>query len=170
MIILLGMMLFMASMGAGILAIFGMIPPMVYIAISIATGFIGGMIILLIGMLCKGIIAPMLSARMGGKTLVAILTANKNIDLEAGKENDGIVDTKRGSFIMPTDTVYSWPNGVRSGLAFYKYGVTLKPEHIKACSVLKKNDINDINQLEKAEEKARKSGSSMIIDTKEVIE
>lgn len=167
--IMIGLMIMLAGMVTGILVNFNILPPMIYIIISMALTVVAGITILLISILMRGILAPMISARMGGKTMVQVLTANKNIDLLSGRETDGIVDTRRGSFIVPTDTVYSWPNGVRAGIGFYKYGVTLNPMHIKAASVLKKNNIRDIDELEQVQAEAEKNGAEIKINLNEEI-
>jgi hypothetical protein len=162
--VLVGIVMLMAQCCFTVLVVLGILPPQIFILASTMTGCIAGIIIAAIGFLASGILAPVVSCRISGKTLIQILTAGKKIKFEVGKEQSGICDTDSGCFVTPIDTIYSMPNGVRSGFAHHKYGVTLKPSMVKTCSILKENNINDILELENTAKTIKENGGELTMD------
>lgn len=152
-IVILGISFMFISFLLAALVIINLIPPQIYIYSSIAVEFFAGLIIALIAILTNGILGPFITAKTRGFNIVAAITASKNIRLLTGNERSGMTETKDGYFLTPPDSVYTWPNGAKGGFAFYKYGTTLHPKFVKAASILKENDIKDIEQLEKVNEK-----------------
>jgi hypothetical protein len=162
--VVLGVVIMMLQCAFTVLVVLGILPPQIFILAATLIGCIGGIIITAISFLATGVLAPVIKCRLSGQTLIEVLTAGKKISFETGKEQSGIVDTERGCFITPIDTIYNLPNGVRVGFGHHKYGVTLKPSMVKTCSILRENNINDITQLEEMDKNIREQGGEIKLD------
>ena len=143
--------------------IMNMIPPTFYIWSMTAIGIIAGLTMAVLAIMLNGIIGPFLSAKSGGKNLVAVVTASGNIKFLTGKEKSGLTDTKDGYFLTPSASTYNFPNGVKGGFAFYKYGTTLLPKFVKGATKLREAGINDIEELETVAAKAAEKGKEFVI-------
>lgn len=138
-----------------VLVVINLIPPPIFIYTVMGMFVIFGLVMALIGILCNGIIDPFMAAKLGNRNLIAVATASKKLKFMVGKEKGGMTETKFGSFLTPSDSVYTFPNGVKGGVAYIKYATTLTPKFIKGTTELRKQGINDVKQLmEKAKESA----------------
>jgi len=146
-----------------VMAMTNMIPPMIYIYIMIGISFFMGMSILMVSILLNGVMGPFLDAKFSGRNLIAVLTASKRIKLMSGREKSGMTKTEMGLYITPPDTVYSWPNGAKGGIGYFKYGTTLTPKFIKGMSKLRESGISNFGEMEKLNEEAMKDGKEFNI-------
>lgn len=140
-----------------VLVVINLIPPPIFIYTVMGLFVIFGLVMALTGILCNGIIDPFMAAKLGNKNLIQAATASGKFKFLIGKERGGMTETNVGSFITPPGSVFTYPNGVKGGIATIKYATTLTPKFIKGMTELKKQGINDIRQLmEKAKESADK--------------
>lgn len=153
-----------AALGLSFGAMSGSIPPTIYVIIMMVLMFFLAATLGIISFLLNGILMPLIKAKIKGKTMVFTITAAKNMKISAGDESEGMVLTKDGYNIIPTDSVYMLPNGTRAIITYYKYGMGLHPEFVEACSVLDKNGFKDMKMIENAEEEVNKIGGTLEID------
>jgi len=162
-VILMGIIIMFGTFMLFAMIILNMLPPDIYIYASTAMGIIAGLTMAVLAIMLNGVMGPFLSAKSGGKNLVAAVTASGNIRFLTGREKSGLTDTKDGYFLTPTASTYNFPNGVKGGFAFYKYGTTLLPKLVKGASKLKKLGINDIEELEAVAVETKKGGRDFVI-------
>jgi hypothetical protein len=152
------------ALGLSFATMSGMIPPTIYIIIMMVLMFFLAAVMGIISFLLNGVMMPLVKSKIGGKIAVLTVTAGKNLKISAGQESEGMALTKDGYYIIPTDSVYMLPNGSRVIITYYKYGLGLHPQFIKAATVLEKNGFKDIASVEKAEENVNKVGGTLEID------
>jgi hypothetical protein len=163
-IILVGIIVMFSTFMLTAAIILNILPPTIYIWSMTAIGIISGLFLAVIAIMLNGVIEPFISAKASGSTLLSVITASKNIDLLLGNEKQGWAKTKRGYFNIRPNSVYTWPNGVRGVIAFYKYGISLEPQFIEAASRLREAGFNDIGEVHAAMENAKKKGKELIIN------
>lgn len=146
-----------------ILTMFGMIPQSIVSIVILVMGVIFGLILALVGILANGVVGPAMSAKMSGKQITQVVTASKKLRWLVGKERQGMVETRIGRFIVIPNSVYTLPNDTRTGFAYFKYGTTLQPQYVKACTQLRKAGINDVDDLAKAADNAVSNGGELMI-------
>jgi hypothetical protein len=147
--------------------IFGWLPPFAYECIVLVLGLTGGIWLMGEEFMIGRITSVFMKAKLTGKSVIAVVTASKGLDLLVGDEQEGMSETKKGYFIVNTGSVYMWPNNIRGMMAFYKYGYGLTPKFIKSCSILKKNDVNDIEEATMLYREAQKNKKEVILNMNE---
>ena len=162
-LILLSIFIAFGSVVLAIVAAMGGLTFQIYLIVSTVVTAVMGLVFTVIFFLTDGVIGPFLIARLRGKDLVAVITPNKKIELLPGREEVGMLKTKRGYFMISPGTVYRWANGVNGGFAYFKYGVTLPTKIVKAASKLKSKGITDIKILDRVVKKLRDEGKELAI-------
>jgi len=152
------------SFVVGAFSLMQTIPVFLSIIINMAFGIILSFIILFVAIMTNGILEPFISARIRGKTLAAIITPSKTIELVSGYEEEGFLETKRGYINVVPDASYTWPNGTKGGIAYYKYGVLLPDKIVRAVTKLKKTGIKDGKQLSMITNELKKNNEDLIIE------
>lgn len=125
-----------------------LMPVQFFVVGSILVSMISGLTIVLVNVMANGIVGPMLSARVGGKTVLLNITAGKSIEFISGNESEGMIETDKGYFHVLPDAIYTLPNGVRTAITYFKYAVTLPKEFLITASNLKKAGVRDFNTLQ----------------------
>jgi hypothetical protein len=167
--LIIGLLVAMGTVFATVMVVLGFLPPFVYECITLGLGLIGGILILAQEFLIGKIASTFLKAKLQNKSVLAVVTASKGIDLLLGDEQEGMSETKKGYFIVNTDSVYMWPCGIRGMMAFYKYGYGVTPKFVKGCSILKKNDINDIEEAEILYDQAKINQKEISLDMNDTL-
>lgn len=165
--LIIGMAVAMISVFATVVTIFGWLDPFIYECITICLGLTGGLWLMAEEFMIGRITTVFMKAKLTGKSVLAVLTASKNLDLLIGDEQEGLSLTKKGYFIVNTDSVYTWPSNIPGMMAFYKYGYGITPKFVKACSILKKNDVNDIEETTELYKQAQANKKEIILDMNE---
>ena len=132
-----------------------------YIYFNMIVGTIMGIFVAVIAFTTNGCLGPLMSAKTSGESIINVATASDKWRWRTGKEQNGLVPTKDGEFLITPGSMLSLPNGVKFANAYYKEGVTIPPKYAVACAKMKKAGINDINQ---AEEVARRNGGDFEIN------
>lgn len=160
-----GIIIIGISFAMGAMALLGMLPMEIYLIVSMACGIIGGFVILFVAFMANGVLGPFISSKLRGHTLLANITASNNIQLLSGPEREGLIETRVGQFFAVPGAVYSWPNGIRGGISFFKYGVTLPKKLIQATTALRKAGIEDYKQMSETAEDLKEKGQELVVRT-----
>jgi hypothetical protein len=109
-----------------------------------------------------GIADVFAGARMSGNPVAILLRNDKSVKFVPTKMKDGMGETKRyGKFIVIPDSVYNYENGTSGFIAYYKYGVSLHPNFVRATSRLRDSGVTDIEQVEYINGEAKSQNSSV---------
>jgi hypothetical protein len=166
-IILAGMLNIILTIAVSVAAIFMVKDPqtMSYFLYAImGIGAVFGIITCIIAFTTNGVIGPLMAAKSSGNTMLAVLTASGKIRLRQGREQEGFISTKDGSFCILPGSMYRLPNGVPFGMAYYKIGATIPSNFSRACTVLKDSGVRDIVEAEAVNEAAKAKGEDVAID------
>ena len=126
-----------------------------YIYFNMVTGTIFGIFMAVIAFTTNGCIGPLMSAKASGESIISVGTVSGKWRWRSGREQNGIVPTKDGSFMVTPGSMLSLPNGVKMGMAHYKEGIVIPPQFAVACTKMAEKGILDVRQMDKAEEDAR---------------
>lgn len=159
----------------GFLGLFSGIMITTLIYFNYLSGFIGLIIIDIIGIIVAlnlildelmsgGMTGTLTNARLRGNPIAIILRNDKAIRFVEAKLREGLAETRRyGRFIIIPDSVYSLPNGVTAFLAYHKYGVSLHPSFVQATTRLREAGLKDIEEIENLNETAKKNNKEVVI-------
>lgn len=75
-----------------------------------------------------------MKAKIGGNPILAVWRKDKKIDLITGKFSEGMIESKKGNWLVVPDSVGLFPNSVAGAIAHQDYGVSLSPDFIRSVT------------------------------------
>ncbi len=127
----------------------GMIPPLIYMILTTMFGMAGAVMLIMENHYLGDIGGVFMNANMKKRVVACMLTPSGNIEMLTGREEEGFLLTEKGYINIPKGTVFSWPNGVKGGFGYLRFGTLLPPKIVEAATTLKKKGFRDIHGVEK---------------------
>jgi len=85
----------------------------------------------------KGVLGPLLRAKLFGMNNLILLQKDKKLRFSAEKYSGGMIDTKdHGNFMVVPDSMYLSPHGVPTAIAYSDIGTTINPKFVKFTKLL----------------------------------
>jgi len=126
------------------LGVFGMLDQTLYMLASLGVGMALVITLVVITIFTADWVEPALGAKFSGKPLWALLTATRKLKFVVGETKEKIFSTKDyGDYFIDPEASYMWPNGITGSIASTFYGVGLRPDMVRAASMMKKAGIKD---------------------------
>jgi len=151
------------SIALPVLAVFNILPPLIYILASLGVGMAMVITMVIAYVFTNGILEPALAARMSGKALWIIITATRRFKLVSGSTDQRLFQTgKDGSFIIDPEASFSWPHGVSGSIAIANRGCNLNPDLVQAATNLKEIGIGDSKALDTSVAELKAAGKDAL--------
>ena len=151
--VILGILGMFGSLILGVGIVMNMIHGFIWILVLSFLCFFVSLFVIVWDFLTGGIAGVFAGARINGNPVGIVLRNDKTMKFSQMRMEEGMAkDKKLGRFIIIPDSVYSAQNGVRTFLAYYKYGVSIHPNFIRAATRLREKGIENIEQVDEISE------------------